>query len=253
MLAWNVTVSEALTAAPATSPVEASTPEGRSTETTGSPQALIRSISAAASGPGRSVEPGAEQRVDHDVAPLDGIGLDGLAARLAQHARGDPPVAAVRAAAADDGEPARMRDTPASPRRRPRRPPAPSARAPSPGSPGTPPRRRASRPPCRAPRSPSSTCTVSALEPHDAGGARHRVRVGQRDVDLAHADPLGEPRGAARQRHARLRRPDDLDVLPGEPDAAAERLADRLLAAEPGRIALGRVAPRLAVRPARPS
>ena len=50
LLAWNVTVSEALTAAPATSPVDASTPEGRSTETTGSPQALIRSIIAAASG-----------------------------------------------------------------------------------------------------------------------------------------------------------------------------------------------------------
>ena len=57
MLAWNVTVSVASTAAPATSPVEASTPEGRSTATTGSPQALIRSISAAASGRGAPWKP----------------------------------------------------------------------------------------------------------------------------------------------------------------------------------------------------
>ena len=45
------------TAAPATSPVEASTPEGRSTATTGVPQALIRSIIAAASGRGAPWNP----------------------------------------------------------------------------------------------------------------------------------------------------------------------------------------------------
>ena len=155
LLAWNVTVSDALTATPATSPVDASTPEGRSTETTGNPQALIRSIIAAASGAGSAVEAGAEEGVDHDVAAFDGVGLDGLPARLAEHAGGDPPVAAVRAAAADDGEPARVRDTRASPRTRRRRPPAPSGRARSPGSRGTPPRRPASRPRCRAPRTPS--------------------------------------------------------------------------------------------------
>ena len=102
-----------------------------------------------------TVEAGAEEGVDHDVAALDRVGLDGLAARLAEHAGGDPAVAAVRATAADDGEPARVRDTRASPRRRRRRLPAPSGRAPSPGSRGTPPRRPASRPRCRAPRTPS--------------------------------------------------------------------------------------------------
>ena len=102
----------------------------------------------------RPVEPGAEQGVDHDVAPFDGVGLDRLPARLAKHSRRDPAVATVRAAAADDREPARVgihahrlvRDRCAGPLhqlgRRGR-----EAR-------GTPPRRRASRPPCRAARSP---------------------------------------------------------------------------------------------------
>ena len=90
LLAWNVTVSVALTAAPATSPVEASTPEGRSTATTGSPQALIRSISAAASGRGAPWKPVPNSASIDDVAPLDRVGLDGLAARLAQHPRRDP-------------------------------------------------------------------------------------------------------------------------------------------------------------------
>jgi hypothetical protein len=49
---WNVTVSFASTAAPGTSPVDASTPEGMSTETTVTPEALIRSISLAASSRG---------------------------------------------------------------------------------------------------------------------------------------------------------------------------------------------------------
>ena len=108
LLAWNVTVSDALTAAPTTSPVDASTPEGRSTETTGRPQALIRSIIAAASGARSTVEAGAEERVDHHVAPFDRVGLDSLAARLAEHASGDAPVATVRATAADDGEASRV-------------------------------------------------------------------------------------------------------------------------------------------------
>ena len=54
---WKVTVRSASTAAPATSPVEASTPEGRSTATTGVPLALIRSIVAAASGRGAPRKP----------------------------------------------------------------------------------------------------------------------------------------------------------------------------------------------------
>ena len=57
LLAWKVIVSVAFTATPATSPVEASTPDGRSTATTGSPAALIRSISAAASDRGAPRNP----------------------------------------------------------------------------------------------------------------------------------------------------------------------------------------------------
>ena len=55
--AWNVTVRSASTAAPAISPVDASTPEGRSTDTTGAPEPLMRSISAAASGRGSPWKP----------------------------------------------------------------------------------------------------------------------------------------------------------------------------------------------------
>ena len=55
--AWNVTVRSAWTTAPATSPVDASTPEGRSTETTGAAAALIRSMAAAASARGSPRNP----------------------------------------------------------------------------------------------------------------------------------------------------------------------------------------------------
>ena len=57
------------------------------------------------------MEAGAEEGVDHHVAAFDGVGLDGLPARLAEHAGGDAPVTTVRAGAADDGEPARVQDT----------------------------------------------------------------------------------------------------------------------------------------------
>jgi hypothetical protein len=52
-----VTVRSARTATPSTSPVEASTPEGRSTATTGTPVPLIRSINAAASARGAPWKP----------------------------------------------------------------------------------------------------------------------------------------------------------------------------------------------------
>ena len=57
LAAWNVTVRSARTAAPSTSPVEAFTPDGRSTATTGAPAALIRSITPAASGRGSPWKP----------------------------------------------------------------------------------------------------------------------------------------------------------------------------------------------------
>ena len=50
--AWNVTVTLACTADPSTLPVEASTPEGRSTATTGTPAALTSAITRIASGRG---------------------------------------------------------------------------------------------------------------------------------------------------------------------------------------------------------
>ena len=54
---WKVTVASARTAAPATSPVEASTPDGRSMANTRAPLVLIRSISDAASARGSPVNP----------------------------------------------------------------------------------------------------------------------------------------------------------------------------------------------------
>ena len=101
---WNVTVTSARTAAPATSPVEASTPEGRSTESTGRPLSSIRSMSAAASGRGAPWKPVPNSASTTTSAPARSSVSSRVAPRLAEEARGDPPVAAVRAAAAHDGE-----------------------------------------------------------------------------------------------------------------------------------------------------
>ena len=58
------------------------------------------------------MEAGAEERVDHDVGAGRVVGLLRVATRLAQHPRRDPPVAAVRAAPADDGEASRVGEGP---------------------------------------------------------------------------------------------------------------------------------------------
>ncbi len=55
--AWNVTVARACTADPSTLPVEASTPEGRSTDTTGTPAAFTSAITRAASDRGFPLNP----------------------------------------------------------------------------------------------------------------------------------------------------------------------------------------------------
>ena len=65
---WNVTVSTAFTASVATSPVEASTPEGRSIASTLAPEPLIRSISARGFGSRLAGKTGAEERVDDHLA-----------------------------------------------------------------------------------------------------------------------------------------------------------------------------------------
>src|ERR671930_997702 len=69
-----------------------------------------------------------------------------------------------------------------------------------------------------------------------------------REVDRAGARALRPRPRPAREAHAGLRPPGDLDLLPREADADPERLADRLLAGEAAGVALGRVGARIAVR-----
>ena len=108
--AWKVTVRSASTAAPAISPVDASTPDGRSTETTGArgrvdPLDQLGGLRPrlAAGTPCRRARRRrrrsrrARRRLVRDVP------------RLAEDARRDAPVAAVRAAAADAREAPRRR------------------------------------------------------------------------------------------------------------------------------------------------
>src|SRR5689334_6259240 len=71
--------------------------------------------------------------------------------------------------------------------------------------------------------------------------------MGHRELDLPRANPLGPRLRLAAQRHARLRPARDLDLAPGEADARAERLADRLLAGEARSVVLRRVRLRVAV------
>src|SRR5581483_12474621 len=78
----------------------------------------------------------------------------------------------------------------------------------------------------------------------ELAGMRHR------EIDRGDAERLGPRREAPREPHRRLRPPDDLDLLPREcaRDAEAERLPDRLLAREATGVALGGIAPGVAVR-----
>ena len=57
LAAWKLTVRSASTAAPATSPLEASTPEAMSQATTGAPQASIAAIAARAGSRGSPAKP----------------------------------------------------------------------------------------------------------------------------------------------------------------------------------------------------
>src|SRR5688500_2001777 len=72
-----------------------------------------------------------------------------------------------------------------------------------------------------------------------------------RQVDRTRLDTFGERRGPSREPNARLRSADDLDLLPREAHAAAERLPDGLLPGEPARVALRRTGARIAVLPLR--
>ena len=150
-------------------------------------------------------EPGPEQRVeDHVRLPEVGLArrrVDDahLPARRLELARGDPPVAAVRATAADD-RPALRRRERARARHAPSAcPHAPSARARSPGSPGI----RAS-----AARISSAVYSGSSSGIGDDGNRlRELPRVRHRQVDLARADALRPGGDAPRQPHRRLRPP----------------------------------------------
>src|SRR5438034_3540972 len=68
-----------------------------------------------------------------------------------------------------------------------------------------------------------------------------------RELDRTRAGTLGPRLRAAGERHAGFRSPRDLDLAPGEADAGAQRLPDRLLAGEAGSVVLRRVRPRVAV------
>ena len=107
--AWNVTVRSASTTAPATSPVDASTPEGRSTDTTGAAAALIRSMSCCSVGARLALKSGPEERIDDHVRSFDLAGLVRRVPGVTQHARRDTPVPSVRPTAADAREAARRR------------------------------------------------------------------------------------------------------------------------------------------------
>ena len=223
----------ARTAGPAISPVEASTPDGRSTATTGAPARVHASI-ARPPRPRPALETGAEQRVDDHVGSLELVRLLGVAPRLAQDAHRDPPVASVRSAAANGGDPARVR----------------IAAQHLLGD--------------RATRAFHQRVDVVTRlgRPHLLGGVErleHRRRRRRRSRPRARASAssrgrsrrsrAARPRGLrpAREPDARLRPPDDLDLLPREADADAERLADRLLAGEAAGVALGRIRARVAV------
>ena len=116
-------------------------------------------------GPRRAAKAGPEERVDDQLRVLDRVRLDRVALGLAQQARCDPSVPAVRAAAADDGDAARVREPLEHRRGHGARRRAPSARAPSRETRDTAPPRRASPRRCRAARgSPGQASTTATAE-----------------------------------------------------------------------------------------
>ena len=121
--AWKVTVAAARTAAPDATPVEASTPLGTSTLTTGALAAFTASIASANRAAGLTLEAGAQQRVHDHRRPRERL-LRSLA---------DPRLAptAPRLAAAPDSRARPRRSRPAAPCTppSPRRPASRSRRA----------------------------------------------------------------------------------------------------------------------------
>src|SRR4051794_37032937 len=71
--------------------------------------------------------------------------------------------------------------------------------------------------------------------------------MSHRELDSARTELLRPRGGPAVEVDAGLRTAPDLDFLPGEMDAGAERLANRLLRREAPRVVLRGIAPRVAV------
>ena len=190
---------------------------------------------AAASGRRRATKPRPEERVDDHVVAVEVLfRLVRDVPGLAKQASGNSPVASVRAASADACESPRPRKRLQGHVGNCRARRVPSAPGPSPGSSDSAPRPRASRRRCRAARSAQS----SGARAHDGDRGSDLARVRHREVDRPGLHALGERRCSPRQPNTGLRPPDDLDLLPREPHAAAERLPDGFLAGEPPRIAL---------------
>ena len=108
--AWNVTVRSASTTAPAISPVEASTPDGISTATTGARCRVDALDDGDCLRSWGTAEPRSEQRVDHDVVPVEPlVGLVRDMPGLAKDASSDSSVPAVRTSSTHAREAARGR------------------------------------------------------------------------------------------------------------------------------------------------
>ena len=244
--------------APATSPVDASTPDGTSAATTGASAASISSITLPPGSRGAPVRAGAEQRVDDHVRLVEPPGLERDRRRrraaasaapaaspcrhsgghtaststsrpaAAQQPRGDEPVAAVVALAADDRDPAGGRALRDHARR------APPPRAPSAPATGCPSSRSPTRRSRASPR-PSSSGSIQRgrlIAVTATAAAMPCVCVSETD-DRRRRARAARSLGRAGQAHRRrlVTPADDLDVAPA-PLAQLQRLRDRLLGAE---------------------
>ena len=249
LAAWNVAVAAARTAAPATSPVEASTPLGTSAATTGAPAGVDRLDRAAA--PARAARRRspcrASRRRPRPRRP----------ARRARTARARPRSRsrfAARVAAQLRGRAAARRTSrPASRSRRaatsPSPPLLPLPQTTATGPPSARPRRRRAASPAPA-RSIRSSDGMPALLDRPAVGRAHLLGVGQR-LEPAAGSPRRPPpppaiaalwvsetatapragqRAVQHDLAARRRGRDDLDVLPATTPRARSALATASLA-----------------------
>src|SRR5437588_8171086 len=240
---WKVTVVSARTATPATSPVDASTPEGRSTASTRAADALMRSINAAASGLGSPEKP-----VPKSASTITSGSPSSDSPAFASTTRTSLPACCSSRAAIRPSPPFAP-------------PPHTTVQRSARGCCSRP--TRAVAFPARSissstlPAYCSSAVRISAEEykgsssgiAHHRDGLRELARVRHREVDGVRPDVLGPGGDAPGETHRRLRTAHDLDVLPREcpRDAEAECLADRLLAGEAPGVALRRIRPRVAV------